>query len=260
MMKVRERRFETFFQDPLYLLYKNHLYNYLARRHVIRRSLRGSRFKTILELGCGTSPMLDASAETIQTDVSWQALSVLKSASQNGKSLRPIACNATRLPFLDESFECVICSEVLEHIEQDQIVLQEIFRVMKPGGELILTCPLHQRYFGFDDHFVGHYRRYEAASLTQRLSEIGFKNHRSRPVLGPLEKQIMERVSQLFALFKGRKTEAAPPGVLMQVLALIFFPFYLCLNDLLAILTFGQAQIVPLEKVVTLCIRCQKAA
>jgi SAM-dependent methyltransferase len=47
----------------------------------------------------------------------------------------------TQLPFADNSLDCVTMLAVLEHIEQEQAIAQEIHRVLKPGGELILTVP-----------------------------------------------------------------------------------------------------------------------
>lgn len=250
--------FEAFFEDPVYLLYKNHLYNYLSRRFVIRQMVRGKSYGKILELGCGISPMLAASDCAIRTDVSWKALDFLKSTSRNGALVRAAACDAIRLPFSSGTLDCVICSEVLEHIRDDKAVLEEIARVIKPGGELLLTCPIHQKYFGFDDEFVGHFRRYEVPDLLDRLSKAGFEKFGLRHLLGPLEKQIMEKVTRLFALAKRGERAARPLGIGFRILAWALFPVYLLVNYAVAICVMLQARLVSLEKAVTICIRCRK--
>ena len=51
-----------------------------------------------------------------------------------------------QLPFGDESFEAVICSEVIEHIQDDSPVLEEIWRVLRPGGIVILGTPDYGRW------------------------------------------------------------------------------------------------------------------
>src|SRR3546814_2135706 len=50
-----------------------------------------------------------------------------------------VAADGALLPFPDQSFEAVICSEVLEHVPDPRLVLDEIARVLKPGGCLLLT-------------------------------------------------------------------------------------------------------------------------
>ena len=47
--------------------------------------------------------------------------------------------DATRLPFPDNSFDCIITSEVLEHIQDDVAALHELSRVLKPGGRLLFA-------------------------------------------------------------------------------------------------------------------------
>lgn len=59
-----------------------------------------------------------------------------------------IVADAHELPFADESFEVVLCREVLEHVKEPTVVLKEIKRVLKPGGTLYLSTrflfPLHE--------------------------------------------------------------------------------------------------------------------
>ena len=49
--------------------------------------------------------------------------------------------DALRLPFPDDTFDRIIASEVLEHVSDDQAALNEILRVLKPGGTLAATVP-----------------------------------------------------------------------------------------------------------------------
>lgn len=254
---MKKIHFEAFFSDPIYLLYKNHLYNYLCRRFVVRRRLRHSPPGRILELGCGVSPMLKEGRGIIQSDVSWQALRYLK-GRVNASPIRLVACDATRFPFLGRSFDCVICSEMLEHVKEDGQVLREIAKSLKPGGELLLTCPVHAEYFGFDDEFVGHYRRYEIIALREQLEREGFSEIAVEPILGFLEKQIMERITRFFALSQRQANGPKQGGLLLLVFAWIFFPLYLVANYTLAFAVYLQARTAPLKSVVTVLVRCRK--
>lgn len=257
MPKMQKVNFDTFFADPLYLLYKNHLYSFVLRRRAIRQSLRRLGGKNVLEVGCGISPMLDDPAGSIQTDISWQGLSYLKHSTPQGAARNLTACEAGRLPFRDGSVERIVCSEVLEHIANDGEVLNEIHRVLKPAGHLILTLPVRAELFSFDDHFVGHFRRYEVKDLELQLKKCGFSRPYFRPILGTLEKFMMERITRIFAaLQKGAKKRSLGRGV--RWLAWLFFPFYWALNRILAVVAAAEARIRPLDQAVTVLIQCQK--
>jgi SAM-dependent methyltransferase len=59
------------------------------------------------------------------------------------------------LPFAEESFDLVLSHEVIEHAEDDQLLVTEMVRILKPGGRLALFCP--NRLYFFETH--GHYWR-----------------------------------------------------------------------------------------------------
>src|SRR5207253_88977 len=78
------------------------------------------------------------------------------------------------LPFKDASFDCVICSEVIEHVPADEKVFSELLRVLEPGGRLILGTPDYDRWRwralewvygkvspgGYADEHITHYSRH----------------------------------------------------------------------------------------------------
>lgn len=90
--------------------------------------------------------------------------------------------DATKLPFANHSFDKVICSEVLEHIENYQEVLQEIKRVLKPNGILAISVPrawpekicwkLSKAYHQVEG---GHIRIFNANELRADVKELGFE-------------------------------------------------------------------------------------
>lgn len=81
---------------------------------------------------------------------------------------------AERLPFANAYFDTVIMSEVLEHVQDEVVALSEAYRVLRPGGTLILSTP-HRGLFGFLDpanqkyrfraHDAGFHRHYSVAQL-----------------------------------------------------------------------------------------------
>ena len=78
-------------------------------------------------------------------------------------------CRLEQLPFADESFDAVLCSEVLEHVPQPSMVLSELRRVLKPGGRLFMTTPqsweVHEAPY---DYF-----RYTSFGLGALMSQAG---------------------------------------------------------------------------------------
>ncbi len=74
----------------------------------------------------------------------------------------------------DDSLDYVYTMNVLEHIEDDQAMLQRIYRKLKLGGRLLIYVPAFQLLFSTMDRKVGHYRRYTRRSLDDVVRHAGF--------------------------------------------------------------------------------------
>ncbi|MBP6507471.1 MAG: class I SAM-dependent methyltransferase [Opitutaceae bacterium] len=79
----------------------------------------------------------------------------------------------TALPFEDSRFDLVAAFDVIEHVEDDRQVFAELTRVLRTGGRLIFSVPLHPAYWTTFDDYVGHARRYEPGALQARLGAHG---------------------------------------------------------------------------------------
>jgi SAM-dependent methyltransferase len=73
-------------------------------------------------------------------------------------------------------YSTVIAMDVLEHIPDDVSALNEIHRVLIPGGYLILGVPSNPREWRWDDEFYGHCRRYSRKDLDEKLAQNGFES------------------------------------------------------------------------------------
>jgi len=81
-----------------------------------------------------------------------------------------------RLPQLaNDTCDTVVMVNVLEHIEDDGAAVDELARVLKPGGHLLLFVPALQFLFSDLDALHGHYRRYHLGQLTRLLRRRGFR-------------------------------------------------------------------------------------
>ena len=107
----------------------------------------------VLDLGCGEgrhtiSAYLQADVEVVGLDLSLSDLATAMSRLGEfvvepapNKVIHWISASGFSLPFADACFDTVICSEVLEHIDEFETVLGEIERVLKPGGTLAVSVP-----------------------------------------------------------------------------------------------------------------------
>lgn len=100
-----------------------------------------------------------------------------------GLDIRPgpfvdVVGDAHELPFPDQSFERILCTEVLEHVHTPQKAIDEMYRVLKPVGELILTtrfiAPIHDSpgdYFRFTKYGLAHLlRKWEIVSIKEETT------------------------------------------------------------------------------------------
>jgi SAM-dependent methyltransferase len=78
------------------------------------------------------------------------------------------------------SLDFIYSLNVLEHIEDDRLVLKQLHQKLKSGGHLFLYVPAFELLYSAMDKKVGHYRRYRRGDLIQRLEEIGFDVMTSR--------------------------------------------------------------------------------
>ncbi len=83
----------------------------------------------------------------------------------------------------DRAFDCVLATDVLEHIEDDGAAFAKLVRLTRPDGLVLITVPAGQWLYGFHDESIGHYRRYSRATLrrlvggrcrVERLRYFGF--------------------------------------------------------------------------------------
>ena len=118
----------------------------------------------MLEVGAGRGHFLRA----LHKRFPWLELSAHENATEALEALR-------NLDFLDAVYEgelapdgrlghagfhAIVCSEVLEHIEEDGAALSAMCAILRPGGRLFLTVPLRDALWTQVDDAVGHFRRY----------------------------------------------------------------------------------------------------
>ncbi len=163
----------------------------LRRSFLLRHVRAGDR---ALDLGCGegvfTAELAKAGTAAVGVEVAETALSRAHSAHPELEfHLTEIE---GRLPFEDDAFALVWCSEVLEHVADTERFLAEARRVLRPGGRLLLTTPNHPRASillhgieRFSEPFGDHLHLYTRTSLRDALTQTGFEGVEVRTAAGP---------------------------------------------------------------------------
>ena len=129
------------------------------------------------ELGCGTGYVL-LCLEKALPELSLYGGEVfvegLKFASQRLSRAEVVQMDARRIPFEDE-FEVMSAFDVLEHIEEDEVVLKQMHRAVRQGGGIVLTVPQHPFLWSQTDDYAHHIRRYTAKELRTKVENAGFE-------------------------------------------------------------------------------------
>ncbi|MCC5877423.1 MAG: glycosyltransferase [Candidatus Sumerlaeia bacterium] len=76
---------------------------------------------------------------------------------------------------IEETFDTVISSNVLEHIKDDMAALKGVYNLLQPGGRLVILVPAFNTLYSPLDKNLEHYRRYTKRMMTRRLREVGFE-------------------------------------------------------------------------------------
>jgi SAM-dependent methyltransferase len=123
---------------------------------------------SVLEIGPGLRPTAPVATSTF-IDASAHALDRL--SARGGRTVTA----GGALPFPDGSFDAVLAFEVVEHVEDDTGLLDEIARVSRLGGMLILSTPVHASMWSPLDDACGHVRRDEPEVLFDKVRGAGFQ-------------------------------------------------------------------------------------
>lgn len=134
------------------------------------------QMQRFLEIGCGTGFVLSGIANAFPSVklTGSEVFSIgLTHAATRLPQVELLQMDARRIPYV-EHFDAVGAFDVLEHIGEDQQVLGEIHKALRPGGGILLTVPQHAWLWSRQDELACHVRRYSAADLRSKLVAAGF--------------------------------------------------------------------------------------
>lgn len=142
-----------------------HYLTYKTLVPAIKKALSQNASGRLLDIGCGNKPyeplMPLAVTEYVGCDI-----------DQSDEQRVDIICSADAIPAADSSFDTVFSTQVLEHVANHSGMISEAFRVLKPAGKLVLSCPmywpLHEEPYDFF--------RFTKYGLAHLLENAGFES------------------------------------------------------------------------------------
>lgn len=162
----------------------DHFIAWMRYRAAYPHIRRGAR---VCDLGCGLdAAFLDYASERIERGVGVDD-QVRDGSDGRWQRLRANIC--APLPLESAQFDHVVMLAVLEHLPKPEPVLREVYRILAPGGSLIMTWPvqmvdpilnvLHRLRFVSDEMEIDeHQKRIPVSALQQMLQRIGFTHFR----------------------------------------------------------------------------------
>jgi SAM-dependent methyltransferase len=144
-----------------------------------------------LDLGCGNKPYELLYNPLTETQVGCDVI-------QSDRNRVDVICPASQLDFPDNRFDTVFSTQVLEHVFEHDRMMQEVYRVLKPGGRVILTVPfaweLHEEPYDFF--------RYTKHALRALFEQTGFEVDYIRPNGGKWAAIYQLRNNALYSSFR----------------------------------------------------------
>lgn len=133
----------------------------------------------LLEIGSGIGNnvrILMQYTHVIATEIDPVYLQVLRNAYLNTPGVNVREWDATQPPPPDfPQPDTILCSNVIEHIEDDQVLITNADQVLKPGGRMIFIVPRGKKLYSTLDEAIGHCRRYDSETLRKLFEDLGYE-------------------------------------------------------------------------------------
>lgn len=156
---------------------------FVGRRWLFQRELRRAGIDAnarTLDIGTSTGSNLRLLRElgfrhVVGLDPSDEAIRFCES-----KGFGPVQQGSIcEMPFPDASFDLVLATDVIEHVDDHERAASEIGRVLAPGGRVLITVPAFQSLWGLQDEVALHKRRYRRGELLELIARAGLRVDRA---------------------------------------------------------------------------------
>jgi len=154
------------FQPGLAAIFLNPFYFIRRPLFVNIKALAPQLSGRLLDFGCGRKPY-----ENLFNVVEYIGIDMENTGHQHKNSKIDVYYDGRNIPFANDSFDAVFCSEVFEHVFNLDEIVVEIRRVLKTNGRMLITVP-----FSWNEHEIPYdFARYTSFAITHILEKNGFE-------------------------------------------------------------------------------------
>jgi len=167
----------------------NHLWDFEMKWKKLEKYIPREKEITVLDLGCGNGAIIseimkiNEDAEYIGLDTSQAKI---REAERNVSGVKfELIWDGGHFPLLSDSVDFIFCSEVIEHISDVGNAFNEMSRILKKGGKVLITTPYHGTIkniiialFNFEEHYNikgPHIRFFTEKALFNCMNEVGIE-------------------------------------------------------------------------------------
>ncbi len=169
----------------------------------------------VLDIGCGQSPykyLLN------KMETEYKGIDVAEASDFDYINKDITFFDGKNIPFDNNTFDAIICTEVLEHVYEHQHLVDEIYRVSKPGAKGIITIPFSARY-----HYIPHdFYRYTPSALERIFGKF------SKIEIIPRGTDVLSICAKIIVLFYRNMLPD-------NIIKIIFLPFWIAILPVLGI-------------------------
>ena len=128
----------------------------------------------VLEVGCGIGTFTERIIknggydEIVAIDISKHAIVFCKNRFRSPS----ITFRNINVSNMRGTYDLIICMNVLEHIENDQVIFEKMIGMLKPKGILFLLVPAHKKLFNQFDEDAGHFKRYDKKTIESMMDQM----------------------------------------------------------------------------------------